>query len=260
MMKQGWSSTTLIAMATFVAAAPLAGQSVAPTEVPLRVEDGRLLVPVDIGHGVEADFVLSTGNAVTVLSEAFAQRHDTDGPFRLGDIEVNLANAATIPHEQLAPGGEMIAGIIGANSLNRYDILVDAPAGRLVLKPSTRAVTWDGVALSAPIRLRVYHGVVLGLDVVVNGQPYPAMLDTGTGSLLMNRGAGTALGVADEGEVSLTLGSASMARLPARVADLPILDRFDPDGAGFVIVGAPIAWDCAVAISWMHRELRTCVR
>ena len=38
------------------------------------MEDGRLLVPVDIGHGVQADFILSTGNSVTVLSQAFAER------------------------------------------------------------------------------------------------------------------------------------------------------------------------------------------
>ena len=244
---------------------PQAAESTAPladglTEVPLRLDDGRLLVPVDIGQGVQADFILSTGNAVTVLSQEFADRHDTGGPFRLGDVEVNLERAATIPHEQLAPNGEMVAGIIGANSLNRYDILIDAPGERLLLKPAAREVSWEGMALSDPVRLRVYHGVVIGLDVEVNGTMYPAMLDTGTPSLVMNTGAGTALGLAEEGEVSLTLGAARMDALPGRVNDLPIFERWDPEGTGFLLVGAPIAWECAVAISWMHRELRTCAQ
>jgi len=29
---------------------------------------------------------------------------------------------------------------------------------------------------------------------------------------------------------------------------------------GFVIIGAPIVYDCALALSWAHQEMRMCVR
>ena len=35
---------------------------------------------------------------------------------------------------------------------------------------------------------------------------------------------------------------------------------WDPQNNGFVVIGAPIAYDCAVAISWFHSELRTCLQ
>ena len=35
---------------------------------------------------------------------------------------------------------------------------------------------------------------------------------------------------------------------------------WDPNGKGFVLVGAPIAFDCAISLSWVHQEMRTCVR
>jgi hypothetical protein len=38
------------------------------------------------------------------------------------------------------------------------------------------------------------------------------------------------------------------------------MHRFVPDGTGFVLVGAPLAYDCAIALSWVQREIRTCVR
>ena len=44
------------------------------------------------------------------------------------------------------------------------------------------------------------------------------------------------------------------------VTDSPIFQGWDPQGDGFVIVGASVAYDCAIAISWAHAELRTCIR
>ena len=46
--------------------------------------------------------------------------------------------------------------------------------------------------------------------------------------------------------------------IPVRVMDLEVLRRFSPNGDPFVLVGAPLAYRCALAISWAHREIRTC--
>jgi hypothetical protein len=248
---------------------PLAAQQAGDViEVPLRISDGRLVVTVAIG-GATADFIVSTGNGVTVLTDAFAASHGAGGDFRLGDIPLNMDGMATVPAEQL--GAEAgVVGIIGANSLNRFDVLLDVPGGRMLLRTPGRTVAWEGVELSDPIRLRIFHGMVISLDVELAGKPFPAALDTGTPVVVVNAGAGAQIGIESEGTASLLLGARSptraagptptMERVPVRLLDLPILERFDPDGNGFVLVGAPIAWSCAVSISWIHSELRTCVR
>ena len=45
-----------------------------------------------------------------------------------------------------------------------------------------------------------------------------------------------------------------------KVTESRMSQGWDPNGNGFVIVGAPIAYDCAIAISWAHAEFRTCAR
>ena len=59
---------------------------------------------------------------------------------------------------------------------------------------------------------------------------------------------------------TLGIGYASLVDLPIRVLDLPIFGGWDPNDRGFVILGAPIAYDCAISLSWAHKEIRTCVR
>ena len=56
------------------------------------------------------------------------------------------------------------------------------------------------------------------------------------------------------------MGYSGYANLPVAVRDLPLFQGWDPDGKGFVVIGAAITYDCALAISWVHQEIRTCVR
>jgi hypothetical protein len=39
-----------------------------------------------------------------------------------------------------------------------------------------------------------------------------------------------------------------------------VVRRFAGNDTGFVLVGAHIALDCVLSVSWVHRELRTCVK
>jgi hypothetical protein len=228
-------------------------------EIPLRVAGGRLLVPVEAGVGHPVDFALNTGSMVTVLSETAAQHLGDDFELTLGGLPVPIDGFTTVPDERLSAEGATIGGMIGANTLSQYDVLVDAPGGRLVLRGVGTQTGWDGVTLSDPVRVMVLHGTVLSFDVELGGRQYMATLDLGTPMVVINETVKSDLGLANEDTATLSLGGARLPGLPVRMLDLE-MHRFVPDGTGFVLVGAPLAYDCAIALSWVQREIRTCVR
>ena len=228
-------------------------------EVPLRVHGGRLLVPVEAPDGSKFEFVLSTGTP-TAFSESTAAHLGDPAALTMGGVPILTDGAGTLPDEDLIVDGMVIDGMIGPNTLNQFDVLVDVPGGRLVLKPIGRSVAWAGMTMSDPIRLRVYHGMLLSFDVEFNGREYGAMLDLGMETLVVNEPVKTEMQIAAEDEVTLKLGGTSLPDVPVRVLDLAIFRGWDPDNEGFVIVGAPVAYDCAISISWVHQEIRTCVR
>ena len=122
--------------------------------------------------------------------------------------------------------------------------LVDVPGERLVLKPFGRSVEWEGMTLSDPVRLRVYHGVILGLDIEFNGKESQAMLDLGMSTMVINEPLRAAMHLEAEGVSTLGVGGMTFPDLPTRVRDLAIFQNWDPDGTGFVIVGAPETFAC----------------
>lgn len=226
-------------------------------EVPLRLEDGRLLVPVSGPGGEDLHFMLSTGSLVTVLSESAVARLGDAPKLGLGGLRVPVDEAQVVPDAQLTVSGEVLDGMISSNMLSEYDVLIDAPGGRLLLQPVGPSVRWDGVALSESVRLRVYHGVVLGLDVTLNGVAMQAMLELGAPAVLANAAAMEAAGV--EGATgTLEVGDAVFTDMPVMASDHPVFERFAGTGQGFLLVGAPLARDCPLALSWAHQELRTC--
>ncbi|MEM7414567.1 MAG: hypothetical protein AAF389_03660 [Gemmatimonadota bacterium] len=253
-----WVAAAVVSSAVVVT--PSAAQDAESMEIPMRIEDDRILVPVEIGHGVEVDFILSTGNAVTVLNQAFIDNHGADGDFWLGDVELNMDHYATVSNAELNPDGGMIVGIVGANTLNEFDLLIDPLNDRVVLQTVGRAVEWDGVELGDPTRLRVYHGIMLGLDVDLVGRSFPAMIDTGTGRVVGSPAVGDALGIplGEQGSSTIEWASGEATDVRVHIRDLSLFDRWDPEGKGFLILGSSLAYDCALSISWLHREMRRC--
>lgn len=258
-------TTTRMALAT----ALLAATTVAPAEaqvnskdaveIPLEVRQGRMVVPVRAADGTDLTFLVSTGTAVTVLAQSVADRLG-DQAMTLGGVTLNMEGRQTIPDDRLTFGDLVVDGMVGNNTLNNFDNLFDVPGGRLVLKPFGRSVMWPDMKLSDPVRLRILHGVVIGLDVEVNGKPYPAMLELGAQSLLVNQSVLDEGGITGRTAKELRLGSSTFRDVPIQLSDNPVIGRFSPSGAGFVLVGAPPVWDCAISVSWVHQELRTCVR
>jgi hypothetical protein len=244
-----------------VEGAPAAAQAgpAGPVEIALAVHGGKPIVPVLAPDGGELWFVLSTGTAVTVLSESTAARLGDAPALTLGGVSVSMEGSQTVPDERLTNGGRTLDGMVGVNTLSRFEMLVDVPGGRLVLAPVGREVSWEGVALSEPVRLRVLHGIVLSLDVELNGKSYPAMLDLGTPLLLVNQAVMDGARV-EGNRARLQVGSATFPDLTVEVSDHPVIQMFSPAGAGFVLVGGSLAQECVIVVSWVHAELRTCVR
>jgi hypothetical protein len=231
--------------------------SKAPVEVPLSLREGHMVVPVSAPDGTRLNFLVSTGTAVTVLSESAATRIGVGAP-TLGGVTLDMEGHQTLPDARLTFGAFKADGMVGNNTLNQFDNLFDVPGGRLVLKPFGRAVEWPGMTLSDPIRLRILHGVVPTLDVEVNGTTFAAFLELGAQKLLVNQAVLDQARVAG-GTAALALGASAFHDVPIELSDNPIIARFTAPENGFVIVGAPLVWHCAVSVSWVHQELRTCV-
>lgn len=252
---------TVVVM-TVLAWAPVEGgaQGADALEVSLETRGGYLVVPVTTSDGTELAFALSTGSTQTVLTESGLERIGDGRTLTLGGLPVPMESIHTVPDEGLTVEGEVLDGMVGANMLNGFDILVDVPGGKLALRPVGRSPEWQGAGLGDPVPLRVYHGIVLGLDVEVNGTEYPAMLDLGTRSLLINERVKEEGGIEGGRARSVRVGAATFTDVPAELSDHPVFRRFSPTGDGFVIVGAAITLGCPLSISWVHREMRTCAR
>ncbi len=249
-----------LAVLAAVIAAPAAAQTHGPETVviPLRVHGGRMIVPVEAPDGTQLEFIVST--YMTMFSETGAKRIAGQTGLTLGGVPVVTEDAQTVDDAHFTVAGKVFDGIIGSETLNQFDVLFDAPGGRLVLKTFGRSVEWEGMMMSDPIPLRIYHGAVLSLDVQVNGREYGAMLDVGMGLLSVNERVRTEASIEGDWVSTLQVGGTTFSGLPVRVLDDAAFGRWTPNGEGFVYVGAPIALDCAISVSYVHQELRTCVR
>ncbi len=249
---------TLLAVLTIQLAAPTDVAAQGPVEIPLHTRAGRMVIPAQADDGTELSFLVSTGSAVTVLSESGSAKIGGQA-VSMGSVAVNMEGHQTLPDNNMTVDGVVMDGLVSTNTLNEFDVLFDVPGGRMVLKPFGRTGEWPGVELSDPVSLRIYHGVVLALDLEINGTEYPAMLELGAPGLLVNEAVLHENQITD-GRATLTLGTSVFGDLPIEASDHPVISRFSPNGDGFVLVGAAPAMDCAIAISWIHSELRTCVR
>lgn len=252
-----WSAVG--ALCVLVGGVPAAAQDHSGgIEVPLRVEGGRLIVSVT-GGGEDLDFILSTGQGVTLLSESLAARLGQEPELTMGSVKVATDQVVEISDAQLSLDGSIFDGIVGANTLNQYDVLIDAPNGRMVLKPFGRSVEWPGMVLAEPVSIQVFHGVAISLSVTVDGGEYRGSLDLGRPTSIVNQELQAAAGLGSDDTVSIGLAGATYHDQPVRSLDLEIFGRWDPEGNGFILIGAPLAWDCAISISYVHQEIRTCV-
>jgi hypothetical protein len=228
-------------------------------EVPLRVDPaGRLVVPVQTADGRTLSFAVSTMVPSTMVAASLAGDDASALGLRLDGLDQPLV-VAPLTDEAFVIDGHRIDGFLGLATLGDFDVLIDAPHDRMVLRPIGRAVEWAGMEMSEPTRLNVFHGVALRLDIEVAGRRLGATLDLANPANQANSGAAHLAGLSAGATIPVRISGVERGLL-FEVAETPVLDRWDPDGAGFASLGAPFAAECALSLSWFHQELRTCVR
>ena len=88
-------------IAVLLAVTPALAQGPETIEVPLRVQDGLMLVTVDGPDGAEYDFVLGLG--MTLITESAAARMgESASALTLGGIPVDTEQASSVPDEYMA--------------------------------------------------------------------------------------------------------------------------------------------------------------
>jgi len=230
-----------------------------PVEIPLRLEDGRMMVTAQAPDGTGYDFVLGLGE--TMVTEAGARRLGASvNGLTLGGIPVNTEHLVTAPAAAIGLEGVDAVGVIGGHTLNQFDALFDVPNGRLVLKPVGRSVRWEGVPLTNAVSIQILHDILIRVDVDAGGTVMKGLLDLSHPKMEANEPVRPA--TSRDGTVldSFRMGYSGWTDLPVEVSDAPIFRRWVAEGTGFVVIGAPILYECALAISWFHSEMRTCRR
>lgn len=230
-----------------------------PIEIPLRVENGRMIVTVDGPSGRTYDFVVGLG--MTLITESgVATVGDDMASLTLGGIPVETEQSQTVPDAYLSLGTTTPTGVLGGLTLNKFDVLFDVPGERLIVKPVGRSVRWDDISLSNPVGLTLFHDVLIRVDVEVGGKLFGGLLDLASPGLEINEPLHYAAGLESDRVDSFRMGYTGWPDLPFAVVDSPIFQGWDPDGKGFVVIGAAVVADCPIAISWAHQEMRTCLR
>lgn len=177
------------------------------------MEDGqRIYVEADLGDGVPRFFLVDTGAAVTTLTQEVADelgltvterggwlrgvageaswREATIDTVQLGRFSLrNVDVAVGVPGVPAAAGAVPVAGLMGNNVWQQFDLDIDYPAGTLALHrpgllsmPDTaQRITFDGQHLVAPVNLTVSREDEEDLQ-----QTVIAIVDTGAGGLLLS--------------------------------------------------------------------------
>ena len=123
-MRKLWV-TALVSVATGLPT-DVRAQGAETIEIPLRAEDGRLIVPVEASDGSQLQFVV--GTTYTGLSETAAARLGDQPSLALGGVEVRLDDFPPFPAEGLMVSGRVMDGMVGSATLNQFDVLIDVVA------------------------------------------------------------------------------------------------------------------------------------
>jgi predicted aspartyl protease len=178
-----------------------------PADAPLRLENGRIVVPVVV-DGIPARFIVDTAAENSAIARALAERLDLDGS-RVGRIRVIgvggtrimpvvalrtlvLAGAVVEDIRAVVVDGGLLGGdggydgLLGNDFLRRFDVEIDGPAGRIRLYTSANR---DAGALGADLTAVPMTGMREGFvafDAALSGSRVHAILDTGTPVSLVN--------------------------------------------------------------------------
>jgi hypothetical protein len=196
--------------------------------VPVEVVNGHPLATVDVNDS-PATFVLDTGSERTLMGEEVVRRlgvardswvasavrgisgieerpNALPRSLRLGDIVLRRrtllgdtsVTVGPLPDNEL--GGRPIAGLLGRDFLSPFDLDLNLPEHRLTLYDvegcAALFVPWTTPYASIPAATPMDAALVV--QVLVNGMPLRALLDTGASASLVTAAGMARLGLAQE--------------------------------------------------------------
>jgi predicted aspartyl protease len=258
---------------------------------------GHLLVPVTVNGTEQGLFALDTGATTNVLTPEFADRLGTElkhgAPVQAhgahASADVRFANIQSMRVGEVAGdagpsiimdlshvnGPDMqIDGIVGNSFLHRYDLVIDFPDTRIELN-ETGSLAAAGAAYSAAVDIAEGMGALIYLDVVVNGQPMTAVLDTGSGRSAINSAAAKALGLevprmpeTSEGhgtrlshapaipDIRVELGAATLtSEAPVHIKDLDVFEVVGLSEKPAMLLGTNFLKDRRLGIDYRARRI-----
>ncbi len=271
--------------------------------IPVLMREGHATVPVQL-EGQVVGMMIDTGAADSMITpQAAAQlglRPIKDYPrsamvggvdggafFEIDQVHTMVLGGVTYRNIAVwqsalngrlgRPSEEPVAGIIGADLLAHYDVALDEPGStlRLYTAPSGCGRIAPPDAATNPTRwttvpFELGDGDALLVQVMVNGQPIRAMLDTGAGGTLLNPAVARRIGLATAGNAlriggigedslsgtrqraaSLSIGGVTLKDVPLLVAtqDVPGLRGAD------MLLGASLLTHVPVMISYRSHTL-----
>jgi predicted aspartyl protease len=262
-----------------------------------RTLKGHLVTQVRIeGHG-EQWFVVDTGAAASAVyahartrlglkaeSGADIEMHAAGGSqwvqrYRLPRLSVAGVDADRLLVSGLPDGiqhGEEVTGVLGGDVLGRHLVEFDLASGRLGLHRTGKRPSslrgWNEV----PVRLMPRVGLVL-VEVILDGTPVTAVLDTGARQTFINWNAARAAGVTAEEDLALVKTAGGATRHSVRyslrkfagvsvgetrfrertlaISDLPVFVSIGMDRAPAMIVGLDLLDGRRFLIDYPARRL-----
>jgi predicted aspartyl protease len=287
----------------------LCGSDSDPVSVRLTSTDGWLVAPVVFGaQGDTLRFIVDTGASRSAVSARTAGRYGlrprgrveavgASGPaslelvalptLGLGTIEVRNLRALVLDDAILTPFGgrldgyDALDGVLGVDILRRFDVLLDAPSGRMVLFDPGEGPGPLEESLSAAVAISSRSTPLLRHQVEINGVRVTGVLDSGSRRVVLNStaarlarieadagsGERTAPGVGAQETIQhavtidrLRAGGLTLESVDGHMADLPVFAALGIGSTPAVLLGAPVLDRCPVFVSYSTNTLRYCRR
>ena len=300
------TSLLLAVLATLLVSSPVRADDgcnlVWHSTIPVLMRDGHATVPAEI-EGQVVGMIVDTGASdSTITPQAAAQlglRPIKDYPrsasvggvdgaafFEVDRIHEMVLGGVTYRNIAMwqssigarmgKPTDELVAGLLGADMLAHYDVALDEPASSLMLYTARSGCgpiappDASGKAHWSAVPIEVGEGDKLLVDVMVNGQPVRAVLDSGAPGALMDPVAARRVGLTTGGRAvqvggigedrvtgtaqrvaSLSIGGIKLTNAPLLVVaqSLPVLQGAD------MLLGTTLLARVPVMISYRSRTL-----
>lgn len=259
---------------------------------------GHLLVPVTVNERLAGIFALDTAASRTVLTPEFARQLGVESsagapvesisahgsmtatPVTLASVEVGLAARRDVESVIMdlshVNGTDMaIDGVLGSSFLDDFDLLIDFANASVELVP-TGTLSRTGTGFDTWVDLGDGPGDLVYLDVLINGRPATAILDTGSGRSAINYAAAAAMGLSlpdlpppveghgDTGHrpvaalpaVTIDIGDTRLdAQSPVAIVNLDVFERLGLGDRPALLMGTNLLTGRRLGIDYRSRRL-----